>query len=77
MVRDGIGHVVGLVWMVNWLVFDLRVVRVCDVMHWGVLLLDMVRDVGLLDVVRLGNLVVHYSCWLLEVKRCSCCMVRH
>ena len=60
MVRNGVGDVVGLVWVLSllWLLLQLHVVRILHFAHWGVLLLDMMRDVGLLNLVRLGSLVV-------------------
>ena len=59
-VRDGVSDMVGLVWMRGMLrlVLQLLVVRILDFAHWGVLLLDVMSNVGLLNLVRLGSLVV-------------------
>ena len=68
MVRNGVGDVVGLVWVLSflWLLLQLHVVRILHFAHWGVLLLDMMRDVGLLNLVRLGSLVVLHWCLVVD-----------
>ena len=60
VVRDGVGDVVGLIWVLSflWLLLQLHVVRILHFAHWGVLLLDVMSNVGLLNLVRLGSLVV-------------------
>ena len=60
MVRDRVSDMVGLVWVLGMLrlMFQFLVVRILDFAHWGVLLLDVMSNVGLLNLVRLGSLVV-------------------
>ena len=74
MVRDGVSHVVGLISVMNdcWLVPQLLVVGVFDMMHWSMCLLHVMRGVSPLNVVRLGSSMVH---WCLVVD-CSG-MVQH
>ena len=68
MVRNGVGDVVGLVWVFSflWLLLQLHVVRILHFAHLGVLLLDVMRDVGLLNLVRLGSLVVLHWCLVVD-----------
>lgn len=77
VVRNRIGHVKRLIGGgvvhggQDWLVL-LLVVRVFDVVHGRVRLLDVVSGVRLLDVVRLGRLVMHDRCLVVHG---SCLMV--
>ena len=83
VVRDRVGHVVGLVGLVRLrrLVLRLLVVRVLDFSHLGVSLLHVMCDVGFLDVVRLGSLVVLHRRLVVGrsgrvVRRCGGRLVR-
>ena len=60
VVVNGVGDVVGLVWVLGLLglVLELLVVWVLHFAHLGVLLLDVMSDVWLLHFVRLGSLLV-------------------
>ena len=40
------------------LLLQLQVVRVLHFAHWSMFLLDVMRDVGLLNFMRLGSLMV-------------------
>ena len=64
MVRLGVSDVMGFVWVLSllWLLLQLQVVRILNFAHWGVLLLDVMRDVGLLNLVRFWGLVVLRWC---------------
>ena len=59
VVRDRVGDVVGLIWVLSLLrlLLQLQVVRVLHFAHWSMFLLDVMRDVGLLNFVRLGSLM--------------------